>query len=112
MITWTEMLFHSAQRTIYNSCICKKSFRCHYLSYASRGNFKDGVRYGKFGPVGSDKKTEEERNHSSRHFLKFKRNRMLVTLIYWSVCPVVFGSVMLLNWYKGTKAFKSDSVLK
>lgn len=84
---------------------------CQHLSYASRGNFKDGVRYGKYGPVGSDKKTEEEKVHSSKHFLNFKRRRVLVTMIYWSVCPIIFGSVILLNWYRGTKTFKSDSIL-
>ena len=104
------MLFRSTQR-LTETCIRQRLFNCQYLSYASRGNFKDGVRYGKYGPVGSDKKTEEEKIHSAQHFVKFKRNKMLTTLIYWSVCPIVFGSVMLLNWYKGTKAYKSDSVL-
>ena len=85
--------------------------KCRYLSYASRGNFKDGVRYGKYGPVGSDKKTEEERIHTSKHFLDYKRRKMLVTLIYWSVAPVVFGVMIILDWFKGTKAYKSDSVL-
>lgn len=84
--------------------------RC--LSYASRGSFKDGVRYGKYGPVGSDKKVEFEKVHTAKQFLNYKRDRLKVTFIYFSVVPVILGAVMLLNWYKSTKAFKADTILK
>lgn len=91
--------------------VCRQLLNCQNLSYASRGNFKDGVRYGKYGPVGSDKKTQDERNHSAKQFLKYKREKMLTTLIYWSICPVIFGTILFVNWYRGGKVFKSDSVL-
>ena len=104
-------MFHQSAKHLIQRIPRLRWINCHHLSYASRGNFKDGVRYGKYGPVGSDKKTEEEKVHSSKHFLNFKRQRLVVTTIYWSVLPIIMIFVLLLNWYKETKAFKSDSVL-
>lgn len=100
-------------------------FRCYRLpqkyiylielqtsSYASRGNFKDGLRYGKYGPVGSDKKTHEEKVHTSKQYYHYKGDKANVTLIYFSVVPIIMLILYVMNLYKGSKTFKSDTVLK
>ena len=83
-----------------------------FSSYASKGNFKDGLRHGKYGPVGSDKKTFEEKVHSSKQYHHYKGDRTIVTFIYFSVVPIMISILYAMNLYKGSKSFKSDTVLK
>ena len=85
--------------------------RCSLSSLASKGNFKDGVRYGKYGPVGSDKKTQEERVHTEKQFHQHRQDRYKVNMVYGTVVPVICGVMVFTNWYRASKGFKGDSVL-
>ena len=75
------------------------------------GNFKDGIRYGKYGPVGSDKKKDFEIKHSAKRYNRWKSDKLIIFAIYSMVFPACCVFLKLRNDSKEAAPPATDSIL-
>lgn len=87
--------------------LCTLLYRYIVLKLLFSGNFKDGVRMGKFGPVGSDKRSMNEIKHNAKQYKKVTRDRFISKQIHMLAPLVGFGIMLIVQLSRDKKPFRS-----